>query len=169
MMIDLIFDRHGEFSDRGELLRLRKYQDTTFSGGGILAWKGPVSRTSEGLKSRPEIELPVANAAGAEALLRALGYIEVRRLDRYIETFSDSGVEARIEWYPRMDVLVEIEGDGREIERVIAVSGMPRSSFRADPLSTFLLEYQDRTGCEPALSLDQLNGDTPSWDGLVAS
>lgn len=167
MMIDLIFDRHGEFTDRGELLRLRRYQVVGSSGDGVLAWKGAISRTPEGHKSRREIELPVVSAAGAEALLLALGYVQVRELDRYIEVFSDSGVEVRIEWYPRMDVLVEIEGERQEIERGITASGLPRNCFRADSLSTFLREYRDRTGREPAVSLDQLGGAAPSWHGLV--
>src|SRR5439155_2342357 len=52
----------------------------------------------------------------------------------------------RIEWYPVMDVLLEVEGEPAEIERAIAATGLPRDRFFPESLPHFVAAYEARTG-----------------------
>jgi hypothetical protein len=51
-----------------------------------------------------------------------------------------------MEWYPAMDVLLEVEGAPEEIERAIAATGLPRESFLPESLPYFTAAYEKRTG-----------------------
>jgi len=52
----------------------------------------------------------------------------------------------RIEWYPAMDVLVEVEGEPAAIERAVTATGLPRSCFLPESLPHFVADYERRTG-----------------------
>ena len=91
----------------------------------MLAWKGPTGRSPDGYKLREEIELSVGADPGR--LLQALGYRAVHAIDREVEIWHLDGATARLERYPRMDVLVEVEGEPAAIERAVAASGIPRA------------------------------------------
>lgn len=71
---------------------------------------------------------------------------------------------ARFEWYPRLHVLVEIEGPPEGIERVIAAAGLARRACLPDPLATFAACYEARTGRPAVLSEAALDGDCPAWN-----
>ena len=95
-----------------------------------------------------------------------MGYRVVRAIDRYVEMYSIAGATARLEWYPRMDVLMEIEGTPAAIESAVSQSGLPRSAFLADPLAVFVDRYEARER-HPAIVAEQdLGNATPSWHGL---
>ena len=64
----------------------------------------------------------------------------------------DVEATARLERYPRMDVLVEVEGEPAAIERAIVASGIPRSAFTAESLAEFVRRFQERTGVPAELS-----------------
>src|SRR5260370_748974 len=52
----------------------------------------------------------------------------------------------RLEWYPAMDVLLEVEGEPDDIERAIVATAVPRDRFLAESLPYFVAAYERRTG-----------------------
>ena len=149
-MTDVRWDRGGELTLRDEVLRVRTFHRTDGTVESLLAWKGPTRRSDDGYKLREEVELPVGGDPGR--LLRALGYQSVHVIEREIEIWGLGKATARLERYPRMDVLVEVEGEPSAIERVVAVSGIPRSEFTAEPLTEFVRRFEERTGMPAELS-----------------
>ena len=162
LMEDRRFDRGGELLGKDQVLRVRSYRGTDRTRTKI-SWKGPV-RITDGYKARDEIELEAAGDS-AEALFRALGYDLSESIDRRVEyfTFPDGGV-VRLEWYPRMDVLVEVEGTPAAIETAIGALGIDRAAFTAEALPAFVARYEARTGRRAATSRAALGTDRPSWD-----
>jgi adenylate cyclase class IV len=149
-MTDVRYDRGGELTQRDEVLRARTYRHAEGRVEFVLAWKGPTGRSPHGFKLREEIEL----AAGADPgpLLQALGYRPVHVIEREIEIWHLGEATARLERYPRMDVLVEVEGEAAAIERVVAASGIPRNEFTAEPLVEFVRRFEERTGTPAKLA-----------------
>jgi adenylate cyclase class IV len=145
-MTDLRYDRAGELATRDEVLRVRIFHHPD-GGEAILAWKGPSMRSPEGYRLREEIELPVSRPhADPGRLLVALGYQPVHAVEREVEVYRLGGATARLETYPRMDVLLEVEGEPEAIEHAIAASGIPRSEFTADSLAEFVRRFEARSG-----------------------
>jgi adenylate cyclase class IV len=161
LMSDRRFDREGALMSKAETLRLRRFE----SGGepirAVLGWKGPPFVEGDA-KLREEIEVEVEG--DVVALLRALGYREVHALDRFVEVYRCGEATVRLEWYPRMDVLVEVEGPEPAIAEAVSILGLPRSAYSAEALLAFVARYQ-AAGGRPALSLVELGGDRPSWSG----
>ncbi|MBA3894563.1 MAG: class IV adenylate cyclase [Gemmatimonadales bacterium] len=145
-MTDLRYDRAGELAARDEVLRVRTLHHPEGLES-ILGWKGRTSRTPEGYKLREEIELPFARPAADPArLLAALGFRPVHAVEREVEVYLLDGATARLEFYPRMDALLEVEGEPEAIERAIVASGIPRHTFTAEPLVEFVRRYESRSG-----------------------
>ena len=142
-MHDRRFDRGGVLEARDEVLRLRTYRGTTCYG--VLAWKGPVS-VRGGYKRREERETRLESPDAALAILERLGYEVVMRIDRTIAEYRLAQAAVRVEWYPAMDVLVEVEGEPVAIERAIAATGIPRDRFLPESLPFFIAAYEGRTG-----------------------
>lgn len=142
-MRDRRFDQDGTLEARDELLRLRSYHGT--ASYGVLAWKGPAS-IRDGYKHREEHEARLEDPATALAILERLGYDVVMRIDRSIAEYRLAQAAVRIEWYPEMDILVEIEGEPEAIERAIQATGLPRDRFLPETLSHFVAAYERRTG-----------------------
>jgi adenylate cyclase class IV len=160
-MSDRRFDRAGELTVRDQVLRVRSYRHSNGRIDAVLGWKGPV-RVSRGYKEREELELPMTSQGDSpEALLRALGYEVVHAIDRQVEIYRLDGATLRLETYPRMDSLLEVEGEPAAIERAIGATGIPRGEFTADPLSEFVLRFQSRTGQAAVLALSEFAGPTP--------
>ena len=65
----------------------------------------------------------------------------------------------RLEEYPRMDPLIEVEGSPEAIERALASIGLPRSGFTSGRLPDFVADFEARTGQRAALSARELAGD----------
>ena len=149
-MSDLRYDRNGELMSRDEVLRVRTYHHGDDRTEAVLGWKGPVRRSPEGYKQREEIELTVAGGASPHGLLRALGYDVVHTVDRDVELLDLDGAAVRLEQYPRMDPLLEVEGDPGAIERAIRATGIDRAAFTPDSLADFVRRFEARTGT-PAL------------------
>jgi adenylate cyclase class IV len=140
-----------ELTSCDEVLRVRTYHhgDAGVGDGGVeaeLAWKGPTRRSAEGYKLREEVELPVAAGADPARLLEALGYRAIHRIERAVEVYRLGGATVRLERYPRMDVLLEVEGEPGDIERAVAASGIPRGEFTAESLTEFVRRFELRTG-----------------------
>jgi adenylate cyclase class IV len=161
-MSDRRFDRGGELTARDQVLRVRSYRHSSGRVEAVLGWKGP-ARISRGYKEREELELPIASHSVApEALLHALGYEVVHAIDRQVEIYRLDGATLRLEIYPRMDSLLEVEGEPAAIERAIDATGIPRKDFTADPLSEFVLRFQARTGQTPVLARDEGTNSKPT-------
>ena len=140
MLRDRRFDRNGEFTARDEVVRLRTYDAHDGAVRAQLGWKGATRGSPEGYKMREEREIDLAAGDGA-AFLAGLGLSAVHAIDRYIEVYDLGGGHARLEWYPRMDVLMEVEGTPAAIERIIAATGLARDSFTSEALTAFTTRY----------------------------
>jgi hypothetical protein len=85
-------------------------------------------------------------------MLENLGYSVVMKIERRIWQYSLHGATVRFEEYPRMDILVEVEGSEEAIEKAITAIGLPRSAYTTDRLTDFVLRYESRTGTQAALT-----------------
>lgn len=155
-------DRRYDLPDRSLLsrdhvLRLRVYTD---AGGARahLDWKGPTGY-ADGYKVREEVSTGIAEADALAVILEGIGYVVVREIDREIAQFSCCGATVRVERYPRMDTLVEVEGTPATIEAAIAASRLPREGFTTERLPDFVRRYELRTGQRAALCDRELTGD----------
>jgi adenylate cyclase class IV len=143
-MSDRRYDRTGELTARDEVLRVRSYLPIDGQSEAVLGWKGPTLRSPGGYKRREEIEIEVA--ASPHELLTALGYEVVHAVDRDVEVFDLDGATIRIERYPAMDPLLEVEGTPETIERAVRASGIDRAAFTPESLADFVRRYEERTG-----------------------
>jgi predicted adenylyl cyclase CyaB len=142
---------------RDHVLRLRVYADAA-GRRAVLDWKGPTGYDT-GYKVREELSTPCGDGAAMAEVLERLGYVAIREIDRDIETYDVAGATVRIERYPRMDVLVEVEGAPEAIETAIAITGLDRSGFTSERLPEFIVRYEARTGERAAICRRELDGD----------
>lgn len=150
-MIDRRLDfADGSLTQRDEVVRVRVYRDPTGRTWGSLDWKGPAS-IENGYKRREEIGADAPDGDRIIAILRRIGMRVTHVIDRHIQQFSLDGATVRMERYPRMDDLVEVEGDVEAIERAIDRLGIPRGEFSSDNLAAFMQRYAARTG-QPAIT-----------------
>ncbi|MFN8666596.1 MAG: class IV adenylate cyclase [Gemmatimonadaceae bacterium] len=157
-----LIDRRYDTADRSLtqrdlVLRLR-VQQTAASVRGVLEFKGAASIV-DGYKVREEVGTSVDDPAVLASILEALGYRVTREVDREVAVFSVAGATVRLERYPRMDVLVEVEGAPEAIERAIAILGIPREAYTAEPLVAFVARYEARTGARGAICQRELADD----------
>ena len=139
----------GTLKQRDHVLRVRVFRDAS-SEHASLEWKGPVE-TRDGYKLREEIGTGAEDAAALIAIIERLGYVVSRAIDRDIVQYALHGATVRFERYPRMDILVEVEGERDAIERAVAALGMPRDAFNSDNLPAFVERYERRTGQRAAI------------------
>lgn len=157
-----ISDRRYDFSARqlsarDEVLRIRRYHGPTATKT-YLDWKGP-TEFRDAYKVREEVTTPVEDFDSLERILFRLGLELVWEIDREIAQYQLGGATVRFESYPRMDVLVEVEGDPAAIESAIEVLGIPRGTFTNQRLSDFVAAFEHRTGVRAAISDREMNGD----------
>jgi len=138
------------------VLRLRIYHGDHSSAH--LDWKGPTEYTN-GFKVRDELTTGVTDAGTLAAMLGALGYVVTREIDREIMQYELAGTTIRFERYPRMDILVEVEGEPEGIEMAIRATRLPRDRFTTERLPDFVQAYEARTGVRAALCQRELSGD----------
>ncbi len=154
-MVDRRYDTPGyALRQRDEVLRLRLLDDRVRASA-QLDFKGPTSYP-DGFKVREEIGTEVADADVIHRMLLSLGYVVTREIEREVEVFMLGAAMVRLEWYPRMDVLAEVEGEPDAIEHAIAVLGLPRAGFTTERLSDFALRFEARTGQRAALCAREL-------------
>lgn len=164
-MTDRRYDRDGALQLRDEVLRIREFHGPEGEVRMLLAWKGSTGVTTEGHKSRRELEYLIQGmSAPPGEFLEALGFAPVQVIDRYVEYYHLGETDVRLEWYPRMDVLVEVEGSEAGIEAGVAALGVPRDQFTPEPLRVFAERYANRTGRPVALSVAELGDEKPSWE-----
>lgn len=154
-------DRRYDTADRAlalrdDVLRLRVYRSTEVRA--FLDNKGPTGY-ADGYKVREEHSVSVGDPLALAHILGALGYVVSREIDREIAQYTYAGAVIRFERYPRMDLLIEVEGEPAAIERAITALELPRGSFTSERLPDFVLRYEARTGLRAALCDRELTGD----------
>jgi adenylate cyclase class 2 len=142
---------------RDHVLRLREFTGRPRSFASI-DWKGPTT-FADGYKVREELSSTAGDARALAAILESLGYTVIREIDRNIGQFHFLGATVRMERYPRMDTLVEVEGEPAAIEAAIAGLKLPRAGFTTERLTDFVLRFEARTGVRAALCDRELAGD----------
>ena len=157
-----LFDRRYDTARRslaaGDLVLRVRIQRTPAGERAIVEFKGPAS-VEAGYKVRDEAGTPVGDAEALDGILRSLGYEVSREVDREVAIFRVAGATVRFERYPRMDLLVEVEGDPTAIERAISLLGIARREFTAEALAAFVRRYEARTGLRAAVCRRELDGD----------
>lgn len=146
-MIDRTYDTADErLAAEDEVLRMRLFASPDGSSRVVVGWKGPAAE-EEGFKRREEVETRVKSPESMREILARLGYGRVtRRIDRRIRLYAREAVSVRVEKYPRMDVLVEVEGPPEQVRRCLPELGLPREAWKPWPLSEFVRRYEERTG-----------------------
>lgn len=139
-----------ELSGRDEVLRVRRYQGRA-STKTYLDWKGP-TEFRDVYKVREEVTTPVEDCDSLEQILTRLGLVVAAEIDREIAQYQLGGATVRFEVYPRMDALVEVEGEPAAIEQAIEVIGLPRGTFTNHRLADFVADFEHRTGVQAAIS-----------------
>lgn len=157
-MVDRRYDTpQSALSARDEVLRVR----VTGSGHDertSLDYKG-AAEYPDGFKVREEISTGVADHVVLERILGHLGFVITREIEREITVYDVDGVTVRFEHYPRLDVLVEVEGTPEGIESAIAAMKVPREDFTSESLADFVRKFEERTGQQAALCERELGGD----------
>jgi predicted adenylyl cyclase CyaB len=146
-----------ELSGRDEVLRTRRYQSPT-STKTYLDWKGP-TEVRDVYKVREEITTPVEDFESLEKIIEKIGLQLIWEIDRDIAQYQFGGATIRFESYPRMDVLVEVEGEPAAIEAAIEKLGIPRGTFTNQRLPDFVAAFEHRTGVRAAISDREQRGD----------
>ena len=141
---------------RDHVLRLRVYRTDRVRA--MLDFKGPTGYDGA-YKVREEHSLEVGDPVQAATLLEALGYVVTREIDREIQQYEYAGATVRFERYPRMDILVEVEGPPEAIEAAIRTLGVSRAAFSAERLPDFVQRFEARTGVRAALCDREMAGD----------
>ncbi len=146
-----------ELAQRDEILRVRRYQ-AVGSAKTYLDWKGP-TEAQDVYKIREELSTLVNDFEALEQILVRLGFVVMMEIDRDIAQYELAGATIRFETYPRMDVLVEVEGQPDSIENAIEVLGVARGKFTSDRLTAFVGRFEQRTGVRAAVCDRELEGD----------
>jgi adenylate cyclase class IV len=142
--------RDGRLRTRREMLRTRARLNADRLEG-ELTWKGP-THVVDGYKSRLEVPLAVGNPTALDEALARDGFVLIRAVDRDVREFFLNGATIRFESYPRLDDLVEVEGDPPSIETAIRATGIPRSAFSVRGIPFFAEAFLARTGIAPAIA-----------------
>ena len=152
---------HRPLSARDEVVRVRTSAPAPNADGStaparhVLDWKGP-TRIENGYKRRLERSTGIEDAAVLETILRAAGFVVTREVEREVVQYALGDATLRFERYPRMDVLMEVEGTASAVEAAIAATGLPRASFTAARLTDFIADFERRTGTRAALTARDL-------------
>jgi adenylate cyclase class IV len=156
--------REGALDAVDHMLRLRTYRPDDGAERSVLDWKGPTEFVN-GYKVREESTTDVGDPTALDGILMALGFSVVRTIDRIVESFILDGAMLRIEHYPRLDTLLEVEGAPESIERAIAHTGIARQAFTAERLPAFVQRFEARSGKRAALSQSELAGESTQEAG----
>ena len=115
--VSVLWDRSGELQAADCALRVRRY-----AGRCLLTWKG--ARVADPrLKVRPERETEVADPEALEAILEALGYAPVLRMEKRRAIWERAGLEACLDRTP-FGCFLELEGEREAIQAAMAELGL---------------------------------------------
>ena len=151
MLLDRRYDvASADLARRDHVLRVRRYQNED----GVrtyLEWKGP-TELRDVYKTREELSTLVDDFDALEEILGRLGFGITMAIDREIAQYKIHDAMVRFETYPRMDVLVEVEGDPDAIEKAIEALGMARGQFTSERLNIFVQRFENRTGVQALIA-----------------
>ena len=163
MMRDRRLDCGGKLTALNRVLRLRTSEAEAGTSRCEVTWKGPTTVTATGYKHREELVCDMGDGPAAFAIFEALGYQVIHAIDRFVEVWEQGEASARLEWYPRMDPLLEIEGAPAGMERLITALGLDRADCVPDALAEFGARYAVRTGRSALWAEVDLAGAAPGW------
>ena len=122
----VLWDRAGSLRAGGSALRTRVYAGQT-----RLTWKGP--RVPDAiLKIRPEYETGIEDGASLEAILRALGFEPILRMEKIRAVWERPELEACLDETP-FGCYLELEGEHQAIRAAMESLGL--APDRAEPRS----------------------------------
>jgi len=124
--VSVLWDRDGELRAVGSALRTRR-----FAGTSRLTWKGP-KRPDPLLKIRPEHETGISDGDALDAILRALGYEPVLRMEKVRAVWDRADLEACLDETP-FGCYLELEGDPQAIRATMEDLGLALN--QAEPRS----------------------------------
>ncbi|MBP1773843.1 MAG: class adenylate cyclase [Holophagaceae bacterium] len=124
--LSVLWDREGSLRDAGSALRTRR-----FAGRTRLTWKGPKVPDAL-LKIRPEFETGIEDGEALEAILRALGFEPVMRMEKVRAVWERAELEACLDETP-FGCYLELEGDPQAIRA--AMEGVGLAPDRAETRS----------------------------------
>ena len=124
--ISVLWDRGGELRAKGSALRTRSYAGQT-----RLTWKGPKVPDAI-LKIRPERETGIEYLEALEAILRALGFEPVMRMEKVCAVWERAELEACLDETP-FGCYLELEGEPQAIRAAMESLGL--APDRAEPRS----------------------------------
>jgi adenylate cyclase class 2 len=136
--MNTLYDLPGQpLCRQGEVLRLRKYGHDW-----VLTHKGQDQPGRH--KKRAEAETPVANGAGMDAILRALGFVPTFRYEKFRAQWSDGAGHVVIDETPIGNV-GEIEGPARWIDRTARKLGITPAHYITDSYAGLFFSWKKRT------------------------
>ncbi|HET6330703.1 MAG TPA: class IV adenylate cyclase [Holophagaceae bacterium] len=124
--LSVLWDRGEELRAKGEALRVRRY-----AGRVILTWKG-AKLPDPVLKIRPEQETVVDDGEELEAILRALGFAPVLRMEKSRAVWAREELTACLDETP-FGCFLELEGDANAIKA--AAEHLSLGADRVEPRS----------------------------------
>lgn len=124
--ISVLWDRNGALRAAGSALRTRRY-----AGQARLTWKGAKVPDAM-LKIRPEHETGIEDGEALEAILRALGYEPVMRMEKVRAVWEGRELEACLDETP-FGCYLELEGEPQAIRA--AMEGLGLAPDLAEPRS----------------------------------
>ncbi len=122
----VLWDRAGALRAAGSALRTRSY-----AGQARLTWKGPKVPDAI-LKIRPERETGIEDDAAMEAILDALGFQPVLRMEKRRAVWECADLEACLDETP-FGCYLELEGDSQAIHAAMEALGL--ATDQAEPRS----------------------------------
>lgn len=122
----VLWDRQGSLRSAGAALRTRVYAGQT-----RLTWKGPKVPDAL-LKIRPELETGIEDGTALEAILRALGFVPVLRMEKTRALWRRAELEACLDETP-FGCYLELEGEPQAIHA--AMEGLGLSTDKAETRS----------------------------------
>jgi adenylate cyclase class 2 len=124
--ISVLWDREESLRAAGSALRTRVYAGQT-----RLTWKGPKVPDAL-LKIRPELETGIEDGKALEAILRALGFEPVMRMEKIRAVWRRAELEACLDETP-FGCYLELEGEPQAIHA--AMEGLGLATDLAEPRS----------------------------------
>jgi adenylate cyclase class 2 len=115
--VSVLWDRGETLRAAGSALRTRVY-----AGQSRLTWKGPKVPDAL-LKIRPELETGIEDGQALEAILRALGFEPVLRMEKIRAVWRQAELEACLDETP-FGCYLELEGEPQAIHAAMASLGL---------------------------------------------